>query len=101
MCAGYQFYQIAIALLVFGQQHKAIHLLLGAAVGNITVYHVGFATNNGFDARLFGRVVKFYRAVHYAVVGNGTGGEVALFGNLYQVINMRGTIQQAKVRVQI
>ncbi len=70
-----QLAQVAVPLLVFGQQHQVPDSLFvqGGFVGNGPRGHIAFTADNGFDPGRGGLLIKIQRAEHGAVIGDGHG----------------------------
>ena len=72
---GNELHQVAVSYLVLHQEREMIRRV--ALVRRPIFYHarrhVGFATDDRFDARLFRFLIKFDRAVEIAMIGDGDG----------------------------
>ena len=86
--AGDQVHQVAVALVVAGQQHQVVGAaLVGVLVEAAGLGHIHFAADDGLDTGLAAGGVEIDHAVESAVVGNGQrvhsqiGGMRHQFGN--------------------
>ncbi len=73
MAFGNDFGKIFIALRIFSQKDHVVADIIdiGAFEKSAFLGYVNFAANNGFYALLLAFIVKFYCAIHDAMVGNG------------------------------
>ena len=70
---GDQVDEVAIALLVFAQQHQVV-VAVGVGAGLVALLRdVDFAADDGVDAVRLGGVIELHRAEEVAVIGHGHG----------------------------
>ena len=97
--------QVLVAGLVLGQQHEVMIHVAPAAGGPFLKpaarRHVGFATDDRFDALVARRLVEINRPVHRAVVGDGEGGELERMRPVHQPVQPAGPIEQRVLGVQV
>ena len=78
VAGGDQLDEVAIALLVFAEQHQVV-VAVGIGAGLVALLRdVDFAADDGMDAVGLGRVVELDRAEEVAVIGHGDGGHFLL-----------------------
>lgn len=75
-------------------------------IGNIFFIELGigdvsFKTDNRLDPRFLTSLIKLNRAVHVGVIGKSQGSEPPLFGSANQLVNLRETVEQRVVRVDV
>ncbi len=63
--------------------------------------HVGFQPDDGLDADLLRSVVKLDHTEHGAVVGDGEGGHVHLFGTLDQLLDITEAVEEGVFGVDV
>ena len=96
---GDQLDQVAVAGLVFAQQHQMV-VAVGIALDGLPLLRdVHFAADHRMDAVLLGLVVELDRAEQVAVVGHGHGGHLLLLHLLHQLRDLAGSIEQRVVGV--
>ena len=61
--------------------------------------HIHLAAQNGLDAPLFCRLIKFDHAVHTAVVGDGHRRLAHFLGGVQKPLHAAGAVEQAVFRV--
>ncbi len=100
---GGQLAQVAVPLLVFGQQHHVTGAIPieGGFVGKRSRGHVAFATDNGFDAGRGSLLVEIQRAEHGAVVGDCYRRHTKGFHFFEQVLQSDGPVQQAVLGMDV
>jgi len=99
-----EFEEIFIALKILGQQQQVIRCFadaLSAFFAAVFGGNVGLVTDDRFDACSHGRGVKFYSAVHVAVIGDGEGVHAVLLALVEQVVEAAGAVEQGIMRVHV
>ena len=98
---GDQGQQVVVAGLVLAEQHQVavlpvqlVDLVKPGAPG-----HIHLAAQNGLDAPLFCRLIKFDHAVHTAVVGDGHRRLAHFLGGVQKPLHAAGAVEQAVFRV--
>ena len=88
-CFGGEFHQVLVADLIFGEGDEVvIAVAFGVPVGAFAGRHVHFTANKWVYACLLALLIELERAVHHAVVGQGDGGHVVVFGVLDDVLDL-------------
>lgn len=65
----------------------------------VVLYHIDFASEDGFESRRVGRIVELLYAEHIAVVGNGNGRHAELLGPFHQRGDGGGPIEDGVLRM--
>ena len=103
ICLRHHIGQVAVARLVFAQQHHmaglGIKLMLLVKAG--TAGHIHLAADDGVDPLRLAGPVKVDSAVHGAVIRNGAGSLPHLLDQLRQVTDAAGAIQKAILRMDM
>ena len=92
------FHQVMVACIVLRQQNQMVH----AAVIFFQMRTLGqiyLAADNRLDACLGTFLIKFYRTVHRAMVGNRQAVHAQLLGIGHQLVDFRSAVQQAVFRM--
>ncbi len=90
--------EVAVALLVFAQQHQVVVGAVGARLVPLA-RDIHLAADDGMHAGLPGGVIEFHRAEEVAVIGHGHRRHLLLDGELHQLIDIARPIQQRIVGV--
>ena len=95
--------QVAVACLVFAQQHQmaGLRVKLVLLVKSGAAGHIHLAADNGMDALLLTGAVEVHRAVHDAVVSDGAGVLPHGLHQCRQVADTARAIQQAVFRMDV
>ncbi len=95
--------QVLVAGLVLGQEQQVggLAVFLGVVLLHGAGGHVGLHPDDGFDAGFLGGVVELDHAEHGAMVGDGQGGHVHLFGTLDQLLDIAKAVEQGVFGVNV
>ncbi len=99
VAAGDKLDQVAIAFLVFAQQHQVV-VAVGVAFDGVALLRdVHLAADHRMDALLLGVVVELDRAEQIAVIGHGHGGHLLLDREVHQLGDFAGSVEQRVIGV--
>ena len=98
---GYQLDEVAVAFLIFAEQHQVVVAIRVAAHLVALLRNVYFAADHRMDARRLRRVVELHRSKQIAVVGHGHGGHLLFDHDLHQLIDIAGAVEQRVVGVAV
>ena len=93
--------QIAVARLVFRQQHKVVTLITVIMTEAAILGNIHLATNNRLDAGFFGCLVELDSAIHDTMVGYRQAVHPQLFGPCHQLGDTAHAIQQTILGVDV
>ena len=105
MGRGHQPDQIPVALQISGQQQKVIVRILASGRGflfePVSRGHVNLTTHDRLHPRFRGCLIKLDGPVQVAVIRQGEGRLVELFGPVHQLRNPAGPVQQGVLRMAV
>ena len=91
---GDQLDEVAIAFLVFAEQHQVV-VAVGIAARLVALLrNVHLAADHRMDALRLGGVVELHRAEEIAVIGHGHRGHLLLDHDLHQLVDIAGAVEQ-------
>ena len=90
--------EVAVALLVFAEQHQVVVAVRVGACLVALLRDVHLAADDRVDALGLSRVVELDRAEQVAMVGHGDGGHLLLLHRLHQTADFAGAVEQANNR---
>ena len=96
--------QVLVTGLIFGEQNQMISRIArtaGLFVEARTGGDIGLATDDRFQALFVGRLVKFDRAIHAAMVGDRDRRHVAGVRLIHHIRNTASAVEQAVLGVQM
>ncbi len=101
VAGGDQLDEVAVAFLVFAQQHQVVVAVGFALDADALLRDVDFAADDGVDAVVLGVVVELDRAEEVAVIGHGDGGHFLLGDDLHELRDLAGSVEQRVVGVAV
>ena len=95
--------QVLITGLVLGQEQqvRGLAVFLRVVLLHGAGRHVGLQPDDGLDPGILCGVVELDHAEHRAVVGDGQGGHVHLFGALDQLLDVAEAVEQRVFGVNV
>ena len=97
--AGNKLDEVAIAFLVFAQQHQVVIAIRFALNGLPLLRDVNLAADHRMDALGLGAVIKLDRAEQIAMVGHGHRRHLLLGGELHQLRYLASSVEQRVIGV--
>src|ERR1700739_717123 len=104
-CLRSDFYKVAVAFLVFGQNQQVV---VGISVGRgavdvviVFLTNVKFATNNGLHAGGLRGIDEVHGAKNISVVGHGHGGDANFLFPLAKLFDVAGAVKHRVVGMQM
>ncbi len=101
VAGGNQLDEVAVAFLVFAQQHQVVVAVGFAAHADALLGDVDFAADHGVDAVFLGLVIELDGAEEVAVIGHGDGGHFLLGHHLHKLRDLAGSVEQRVVGVAV
>ena len=103
MRQGYQFDQVFVANVVFGQKSEmeSFGVYVRPFIKTRAGGDVGLYADNRFDAVRFAGLIKFYGAMEVAMVGNGKRRHAVFFGQNHHLVYFGHAVQKRVVGVSM
>ncbi len=96
---GDKFDEVVVSLEILGEQDEVVARFFVLVLFAVVLYHIDFASEDGFESRRVGRIVELLYAEHIAVVGNGNGRHAELLGPFHQRGDGGGPIEDGVLRM--
>ena len=96
-----QLYEIAIALVVTGQQGQVVALCPVLRRRRVVVDEVDLTADDRLDAVLAAGVVQLHRAVHHSVIGQTERRLAELRGAGGEILDLAGAVEQRVLGVHV
>lgn len=96
---GDKFDEVVVSLEILGEQDEVVACFFVLVLFAVVLYHIDFASEDGFESRRVGRIVELLYAEHIAVVGNGNGRHAELLGPFHQRGDGGGPIEDGVLRM--
>lgn len=102
---GHHLAEVPVALLVLAEQNQvetaAVERLVRIEVAPVAGGDIRFDADDRIDSRAGEDLVELLDAAHIAVVGDGHGRHVVLFGELDQSLDGAGAVEQTVMGVEV
>ena len=100
VCLGRELGQVVVSVLVFGQKHRGVTIVLHAFVVHVAA-HVQLCSNDGFDAFFVARPNELKGRHHVAMVSHCQRGHVHFFGRRDQLPNRTHGLKHTELGVHM